>query len=187
MAWKKVEFKLAQADRAVEGLSSTNSREEFYDRLALFLSAARSAVSVLAFQYGLREFEKGEKAAGTNRHLVLSAAERQKRQSFDDWLEHAAAPVLAHPLKADRDSDVHREGTSSATFRLPPGAGLLLEPGGPIETPLVSRHGGFGLPLEGPRPEDFYFHFDAARPAVAVCRDYLALIRILVATARAHV
>jgi hypothetical protein len=100
--------------------------------------------------------------------------------------------VLTHPLKADRDSDVHREGTSSAQFRLPPGAGLLLEPGGPMETPLVSRrnswgHRDFGLPLEGPRPEDFYFQFDTARPALTLCRDYLALIKSLVEAAKAHV
>jgi len=63
VGWEKVEFKLAQADRALEQLSSTKSREHFYDGLTLFLSAARSAVSVLAFQYRLREFANGEKAA----------------------------------------------------------------------------------------------------------------------------
>lgn len=192
MGWDKVEFKLAQAERALEQLSSTKSREQFYDGLTLFLSTSRGAVSVLAFQYGLREIERGEKAAGTNGHLGLSVAERQKRQSFDGWLQKAAVPVLSHPLKADRDSDVHREGASSARFRLPLGAGLLLEPGGPMERPLALRRnnrgqGGFGLPLEGPRPEDFYFQFDKTRSALAVCRDYLALIKSLIETAKAYV
>lgn len=189
--WQKVQFKLSQAERALEGLSTTKSREDFYDGLAFFLSAARSVVSVLSFQYGLHEFEKGEKVAGTNRHLTLSAAEKEKRQSFDVWLRRSAAPVLTHPLKADRDSDVHREGVSSVKFRLPPGSGLLLEPGGPIGTPLALRgHSwgqGLGLPLEGPRSEDFSFQFDEARCALAVCRDYRALIKDCVEVAKDQV
>jgi hypothetical protein len=131
MSWEKVEFKLSQADRALETIANARNREEFYDGLSLFLSAARSAVAVMAFQYGLHEFEIGEKAAGTNGHLVLDTAARAKRQAFDAWFRHAAKPVLSHPLKEDRDADVHREGSSSAKFQLPPGAGLLLEPGGP--------------------------------------------------------
>ena len=192
MAWNKVEFKLAQAERALERLLDAKNREEFYDHLASFLSSARSVVSVLAFQFGFKEFETGEKFAGTNRHLSLSIADREKRQSFDAWLKNAAATVISHPLKADRDSDGHREGTPSAKFRLPPWAGLLLEPGGPIDRPLVLRgnnmgQSGFGLPLEGPRPQDFYFEFNNNRSAIEVCRDYLGLIKKLLESAKAQV
>jgi hypothetical protein len=192
VAWKKVEFKLAQAERALGRLLAAKNREEFYDHLASFLSSARSVVSVLAFQFGFEEFKTGQKRAGTNRHLGLSTAELQKRQSFDTWLKSAAATVLSHPLKADRDSDGHREGTPSAKFRLPPGTGLLLEPGGPIDRPLVLRRNnigqrGFGLPLEEPRPQDFYFEFDNKRSAIQVCRDYLGLIKKLLEAAKVQV
>jgi hypothetical protein len=190
VALKKVEFKLAQAERALKRLLDAKNREEFYDHLAAFLSSARSVDYILAFQFGYKEFKKSEEIA--NRPLSLSTAEQLKRQSFDAWLNKSAATVRSHPLKADRDSDFHREGTPSAKFRLPPGTELLLGPGGPIDTPLVlRRHStgqrGFGLPLEGPRPQDFYFEFDSNRSAIEVCRDYLELIKKLLEAAKVQV
>lgn len=189
--WLAVELKLSQAERALAGLSDVGRREEFYDRLSLFLAAARSILSVLSFQFGWGEFVVGERAAGTNRHQTTTSTEKSARKAFDRWFKVAASPALSHPLKQDRDADTHRTGAPSARFGLPPGSGLLLESGGPAGAMLAVRrsHLGqarIGLPHEGPRPEDFFFEFERARPAIAVCQDYLSMIKSLVGAARAR-
>jgi hypothetical protein len=117
--------------------------------------------------------------------LTLVQSERTKRERFDTWFQRASRPILDSPLKADRDSELHREGTSAIRFASPPGSGLLVEPGNATDVPLALRalgggRRGLSLPLEGPRPHDFYFTFEASRPALDLCREYLQQIRALV-------
>ena len=127
-----VDLKLAEARDALGELSPDELPATYRRRLHAYLTAGRSVLQVMRYQFGYQDLRKAVRTA-------LPAGEAHARKAFDRWF--AADPVIRtawhHPLADERDVTVHRTGQARAENEAPKAAGVTVRRGTALRRPLV--------------------------------------------------
>jgi len=162
-------------------LNAAKDAKDFYLAVNAFLTAARSVLYVISFQYGWAHLKTADKAT-----LSLTPQQEAERRRFDKWTESSASwqAVLTHPLTAERHDVVHKSGQSNFIYYPQMGPGLAASPGTPFRAASMTR-GGLPITTEGSR--FFYRRPDGSElEADQVCQEYLDLIWKVVEDVKAH-